>query len=260
MVTGNLNRIDVYDTATAAWLPEPLDLGQPCKGTIRGACALLDGSLYVIGGYRLAKNPCLRRVDRRDLAESADGATGWQPVEQMLTARHECSAAVMDGLLYVVGGHDNRLERLASAERYDPRADAWRPIAPMWVTRSVAGCAVLDGRLYVVGGFGSQGKRLRSAEVYDPATNVWSLLPDMRVERERPAVAAHAGQLYVMGGGREECSVEVYRPSEGVWHVLAEPMKCWSAYPAVCLFEKRSTVARSRSIARSTTNLSVASK
>jgi N-acetylneuraminic acid mutarotase len=52
----------------------------------------------------------------------------------MRTPRVGCSAAVLDGELYVAGGvqvDDDEEEMLASAERYDPLTNRWEEVAPM---------------------------------------------------------------------------------------------------------------------------------
>eukprot|EP01044_Picomonas_judraskeda_P032647 COSAG03_NODE_12716_length_534_cov_1.531034_1_plen_134_part_10 len=50
-------------------------------------------------------------------------ADAWSPIASMGTTRVMHTAAVVDGLLYAIGG--NR----GSGERYDPAANAWSPIA-----------------------------------------------------------------------------------------------------------------------------------
>lgn len=62
----------------------------------------------------------------------------------MLTRRIGVGVAVLNRLLYAVGGFDGSA-RLSSAECYHPERDAWRAIAPMATIRSGAGEAGLGG-------------------------------------------------------------------------------------------------------------------
>ena len=60
--------------------------------------------------------------------------------------------AVLNDLLYAVGGHDGT-SYLNSIERYDPQTNQWSAeVAPTSSCRTSVGVAVLDGFLYAVGG------------------------------------------------------------------------------------------------------------
>ena len=62
----------------------------------------------------------------------------WTDVAPMATCRIGVGVAVVNRLLYAVGGYDGT-ERLASVERYHPENDAWATLCPMNTTRSGAG-------------------------------------------------------------------------------------------------------------------------
>jgi hypothetical protein len=61
----------------------------------------------------------------------------------MGTARRYHAAAVVEGLLYVIGGRDDGSFILSSGERYDPVANAWSPIASMGTARRYHAAAAL---------------------------------------------------------------------------------------------------------------------
>ena len=67
----------------------------------------------------------LSSVERYDPAKNA-----WEAVTPMSTARRALAAAVVDGKLYVMGGHDGQ-NWLSSIERYDPAKDEWVTMASM---------------------------------------------------------------------------------------------------------------------------------
>lgn len=64
----------------------------------------------------------------------------WALVAPMGTRRIGVGVAVLNRLLYAVGGFDGSA-RLRSAERYHPERDSWQPIPPMATVRSGAGGA-----------------------------------------------------------------------------------------------------------------------
>ena len=60
----------------------------------------------------------------------------------MSTARCDLAVAVVDGMLYVMGGADSR-NRLSSVERYDPARNEWVAMASMALNTGTSSlCAV----------------------------------------------------------------------------------------------------------------------
>ena len=62
----------------------------------------------------------------------------WQLVAPMLTRRIGVGVAVINRLLYAVGGFDGT-SRLSSCECYNPELDEWKTMAAMNTVRSGAG-------------------------------------------------------------------------------------------------------------------------
>ena len=69
----------------------------------------------------------------------------------MSQCRNGCQAAILNGALYIAGGH-NGTEYLNSMEVYRDGGDDWEMLAPMRCCRGFGGCAVMAGMLYVMGG------------------------------------------------------------------------------------------------------------
>ena len=66
----------------------------------------------------------------------------WDAVAPMSAARAAPAAAVFDGKLYVMGGHDGR-NPLSSVERFDPARNEWVAMASMALnTATTCLCAV----------------------------------------------------------------------------------------------------------------------
>ncbi len=140
-------------------------------------------------------------------------------------ARYATTAAVVDDVVYVVGGvgrSDQKDVTVAVVEAYDPEARTWTRCAPMATARAFAAAAAVKGRIYVFGGLDASGKALASGEVYDPRTDRWEALPPMDVPRSRHAAAAHQGRAILVAGGLDDqdrnlATVRIYHPDDRQW-------------------------------------------
>ena len=101
------------------------------SGSVQPATAT---AIIVIGGY--GDSGYLSSGERFDPAANA-----WSPIASMGTARAYHAAAVIDGLLYAIGGTDGSY--LSSGERFDPAANAWSPITSMGTARYGPAAAAL---------------------------------------------------------------------------------------------------------------------
>lgn len=154
---------------------------------------------------------------------SASGAQGqgkFVELGPMPFSNAEAGAAVLDGLIYLVGGF-NGLEALMV---YDPETDSWDrgPDIPQPVHHASA--AGFDGLLYVISGHTAESL----VQVYDPSTEAWSLA-DGRVPTPRRAmgIVVFDGRIHVMGGTSEisggggHVEHEAYDPMTDTWEKLA---------------------------------------
>jgi N-acetylneuraminic acid mutarotase len=115
---------------------------------------VINGKLYVAGGQGSS------------VLEMYDPATNrWSTRAGMSVARHGPVAAVINGLLYVVGGFDGG-NYLASAEAYDPGTNTWRPVIPAFTARQSLNGAAVGKVFYTAGGF--NGAHLATVEAYTP--------------------------------------------------------------------------------------------
>ncbi|KAK3607148.1 hypothetical protein CHS0354_034304 [Potamilus streckersoni] len=152
----------------------------------------------------------------------------WSQLAEMPSRRCRCGVALVNGLVYAVGGFNGSL-RVRTVDVYDPKTDTWRPSTSMEARRSTLGVAVLNGLIYAVGGFdGSSG--LESAEYYNVRTGEWRLIASMSVRRSSVGVGVVAGLLYAVGGydgASRQClsSVECYNSELDVWTPVPE-MSC----------------------------------
>ena len=171
----------------------------------------------------------------------------------MHSRRCYVSATTCRAKIYALGGAssvqlpngDNDiffLQRLATAEVYDPISNNWTMLPPMNRIRSNA-CAVSHaGLVYIIGGFDGT-EILSSIEIYDPQTNQWTYGPSMLVRRSGLRAVVHKGKIYAMGGydGQDRLSsVECLDPLRLLpgWKLVAPMMSQRSNFATASIEEE----------------------
>ncbi|MEM1044894.1 MAG: kelch repeat-containing protein [Pseudomonadota bacterium] len=199
-----------YDPQTDRWR----DLANLPAARHHITLSTLENKIYAVGGFSGA----FPNWKPEASAYSYDFETAqWTTLPDLPVARGEHVAAVVDGLLYVIGG---RVGGTASAttfaeHRDTGRVDIFEPETGTWLrgidaptARNSAASAVIDGKIYVVGGrqFLEQpdGKpasvNVSSLEVFDPGTGLWSVKAPMPRAAGGLGAAVVDGKLYVVGG------------------------------------------------------------
>lgn len=156
------------------------------------------------------------------LAGAWAGASSWEPLPELNTARQEIASVWFEDALYAIGGFDAGAGTLASVERWRPGDAAWEAVAPLAVAVNHPAAAVVGGRLVVVGGYRGPGlgNATDAVQVYDPAADAWSLAAPMPQARGGLAAAVVDGLLYAVGGARDGVSVaevSAYDPEADAW-------------------------------------------
>ncbi|XP_072366925.1 actin-binding protein IPP isoform X2 [Scyliorhinus torazame] len=249
-------------------LEEYREVSKPQKET--KFCKLLPASkicprkkarkyLYAIGGYtrlqggRWSDSRTLSCVERFDSFSQY-----WTTVSSLHQARSGLGVAVLEGMIYVIGGESDSMI-FDCAERYDPVTKQWAAVASMNSPRcGLAVCAChaaiyalggwvgadigktmerfdpsdnkweIIGLIYVVGGLSDSGSELGSAEMFNPITKRWTTLDDMKTKRAYVGVAALNDCVYAVGGWNETQNAlrtaEKYSLQEEQWFEVS-PMK-----------------------------------
>ncbi len=177
------------------------------------AVAAANGKLYAIGG--IAGTAVLASVEEYDPATNR-----WRFVAPLPEPLHHSAAAVIDDIIYVIGGYRTlAFDPTTAVYRYDWRTDLWSRVTSLPSPRGALAAAVIDGRIYAVGG-NPGGNDLT---MYDPPTDRWTTLAPMPTAREHLAAAAAGGKLYVAGGRRAGniAALQTYDPSSDRWTTLA---------------------------------------
>lgn len=219
-----LNTVEMFNTWTGTWVTCPPLLS---KRAGSAAAALPDGKLLMIGGY-----------DERGIVEGLlDSCEAFDPSAQSwLTCSHKLGrarwghgAAVINGLLYAVGGcslrpgtppHEAFMETLRCCEVLDCGKGTWSPCGDLHIARAGARVVSLGDRyIAAVGGcddvFG-RAEVLLTVELYDTMLGKWALLQNqLLIPRTTAAVAALDEQhILIIGGAPSLSSGELYRVND----------------------------------------------
>jgi N-acetylneuraminic acid mutarotase len=168
----------------------------PGDGLNAPAAALLDGRIYVIGGFGTTTNVTTAEVHVYDPI-----AKTWSDAAPLPAARGGHAAVVLGGRIHVVGG-GNEVSTLALHSVYDPAKDAWSAAAPLPRPKGSPAAVVLDGKIWVIGGR-SGPDDFGDVDVYDPAADTWSHGPAIP-PRGTHGAAVHRGTIYVLGGESQQ--------------------------------------------------------
>ncbi|VDI27305.1 Hypothetical predicted protein [Mytilus galloprovincialis] len=225
--------VEQYNPQTNTWkvvstLPEP----RHHLGT-----AILDGYIYVVAGSIILPD------EQENLANPTDTCfrfcpegNYWTRTASLRTARMYHGLAVLEGVLYAVGGHNADGRPMNTVEYYNPDTDTWGFTESM--TEAKIGMATVGyhGLLYVVGGFYETMNDkivLDTVECYNPRTNNWT------VKEPLPTPCCHANlvvvedKLYLIGGSNMSdtssavtslSSVYCYNEEDDIWDKVTDIM------------------------------------
>ncbi|XP_072173753.1 kelch-like protein 24 [Diadema setosum] len=211
------------------------DINNPTTYRVKALPELMEDAESVITGensiYVMARQPT--EFSGRRLYSNRRGGLflydhfekKWLPRAAMNVARCNFSMAVLDGLIYAVGGSDGD-DALASVECYNPTTNIWKQISPMpQAVRFGHRAVAVGGRLYCIGGE-SEDTVLDGLYCYNPRLDSWETVANMILPRTCASVAVTNREIYVIGGsvamgevGPENMlkSVEIYNPDNNEW-------------------------------------------
>ena len=105
------------------------------------AAALLDGTIYLIGGF----TP--KGISSRVLAFHPETGT-WEDKSPLPRPLHHTTATVAGGRLYVIGGfYTGRWSPVAATYEYHPEKNEWTEKAAMPTARGALAAEVIDGKI-----------------------------------------------------------------------------------------------------------------
>ncbi|XP_022109754.1 kelch-like ECH-associated protein 1 [Acanthaster planci] len=211
----SLVNMECYNPEDDAW-HKLADLIEPRSGL---SAATIAGIFYAVGGRN---NTTEVNTDSNRLDAYNPLKNQWKTLASMNVPRNRVGTAVLDGLLYAVGGSE-ACTKHNSAERYNPDEDKWTMIAPMHTKRIGVGCAVVNRLLYAVGGYDGNN-RLDSVECYHPENDEWTTVAPMKARRSGAGVCSVGNYIYAVGGydGVSQLnSVERYDVEKNKWEFVS---------------------------------------
>lgn len=162
-------------------------------------------------------------------ADSVISAGFWTPLPTLAAPRSLHGVAVVDGIVYAVGGSHGICFRpdcyATAAAAFDPRTGVWSSRAATTARKNHA-TAAAGGDIYVVGG-DDDFNYFNSVQVYRPALDIWESRASMPTARSQIAAAEANGILYAIGGklagaGNTAANQnEAYDPVTNTWSVRA---------------------------------------
>jgi len=197
------NKVWIFNLNTHNWRRGP-DLPKPSAA---GGAALVNNKIHWIGGID-ANASC--DVNSHFVYDLGKPAAGWKNITASAgipTPRNHFSTAVVDNIIYVMGGqfgHDacpgKRTNDSALVHAFNPGNNKWTKKADMpgINSHSEPGTFVYKGDIYTTGGENiGKNKVLK----YNPRANQWSTFKTLPESLVAPIARIIDGRLIVAGGG-----------------------------------------------------------
>ena len=160
-------------------------------------------------------------------------------------ARFESGVGVIDGKMYVVGGHlEPELSATHEMHRYDPTDDSWERMADAPAAISHVTAAVVDDRyIWLAGGYVGQHPGTGIAETYryDSSLDRWESGPVLPEIRASGGLASLDGRLHYFGGLDADRHTNhpdhwVLDPTTSIWET-ASPMPMARTHAATAVHD-----------------------
>jgi len=198
-----------YDPMTDTWAaktpwPTERDWIQP---------NVVDGKIYVIGGEIWIDEYMGYPADIVEVLQTNevyDPATdSWSEMAPIPTGVSNYASAVLDGKIYIIGGHDDVWRGGSTSvnlvQIYDPKTNSWIQGEPLPVDyQDMGGASATTGvlapkRIYVFGGHIPDVIGFANVtRIYDPESETWSMGTPMPNVHEAYSVVNANDALYVL--------------------------------------------------------------
>jgi N-acetylneuraminic acid mutarotase len=185
-------------------------------------------------GLLLALLACGEREMMLGPLEATVMPTGWAARAPMPTARGRLAVAVVNGVLYAIGGEASFGAPLVAVEAYTPGNDRWTAKAPLPSARSHLNVGVIGNLIYAAGGLDASGQPTATLFAYDARIDAWTSKASMPSAGACGASGVIDGRLYVF---TTDCGESVlganpafmrYDPVTDSWTALTLPT--WGHY------------------------------
>ena len=178
-----------------------------------GCMASTGDAVYMIGGWKDNYGTPSKTVEKLTRSGSS-----WTTVASLPEARGDCSAAALDGKIYVVAGYyspewDASKGFKNTAFMYDPAKDVWTTVAPLSYARGDLQLVATDNSIVAIGGEtyfsrnGGHADKIAThyVEEYLPDQDAWESRALLGTGRFRFAATSSHWGIHVFGGS-EVCA------------------------------------------------------
>ena len=108
------------------------------------------------------------------MANTIGNSLKWETMKPMPTKRVFSTPVEVGGVIYIVGGCDQRGTPLDSFESYDPQKNKWNRLSSMPTKRAGPCVVAVEKKIFVFGGVAVNQQPLDCVELYDIDTKQWS--------------------------------------------------------------------------------------
>ncbi len=193
--------------------------------------AVVDGKIYVIGGYN---GTALSTNEMYDTETDT-----WTTKEPMPSARYGFGIAVVDDKIYVIGGCSRWNSWSCANQVYDPATDTWKELTSIPEQPNFVGATAINDKIYVISGLATFLPPYVSYElnqVYDTKTDSWGLETPILQQVHDYGSAVVDNKIYILGGydigyePQDKDLTQIYDPENETWsYGRSLPTAIWGA-------------------------------
>ncbi len=220
--------------------PNPMSKGLRHKMaiTILASATILTISFSLLASTFLFHQTTVLPALTQTTQESGLPPNSWVQKAPMPTARSDFGLAVVNRIIYAIGGsvtkvigNEGSSVSTNANEAYDPVTNTWTEKAPMPAAIRSFGIAVYENKIYCIsGGF--------VTEVYDPLTDTWETKTPMPAPQSQLQANVVEGKIYLIGGYPNGSLNEVYDPATDSWTTKAPAPTTVADYVSAVLNDK----------------------
>jgi hypothetical protein len=201
----------IYNSETKLFSSISASIGNTLLHT---ATPLPNGNVVIIGG-RYYDSRGVQTLDSIKIYNA--NIKQFTEIGKLKTPRAGHTATQLpNGKILIVGGFDNNLDPIPSAEVFDPLNEVTQDIGNSKIPRAFHTATLLaNGKVLVAGGTQVAAAK---AELYDPETNEFTLTSDMTSARySHSATLLPSGRVLIVGGGDGLTSAELFDPASNTF-------------------------------------------
>lgn len=156
--------VEVYDPLTNRWekRADMLTEREPTNAEV------VDGKIYVLGGYILRQGGNLAARFTRSIEEYNPKTDKWRKLPEMPMLKGWFASVVVDSEIYTIGGVslEHKIQRIDTVDVYNPRDNSWRVGQPITIAKTTTP-TVANDTIYLFGGILDQGGFSPIVEAFD---------------------------------------------------------------------------------------------